>query len=125
MHTKNKAHKHTHIHTHTHTGMCFGGSETCRQSWTRNTCNLTHWLSRIFFTCSIGFILPQSMITKKAILDGWEVGSAAFFGRYTHVHRCVSNMSLYAHVCIRMYLCMYTFVNMYICLCMYKQSCIM
>ena len=63
-------------------GMCFGGSEACRSSWDRNTRNLTHWLSRIFFTCSIGFIMPDSMATTEAVLDGWEVASAAFFGSF-------------------------------------------
>jgi Kef-type K+ transport system membrane component KefB len=63
-------------------GMSFGGSEACRLSWDRNTCNLTHWLSRIFFTCSIGFIMPEGMVTMEAVLDGWEIASAAFFGSF-------------------------------------------
>ena len=54
-------------------GMCFGGSDACRISWDRNTRNLTHWLSRIFFTCSIGFIMPESMAMTEAVLDGFEV----------------------------------------------------
>jgi hypothetical protein len=63
-------------------GMCFGGSESCQNSWNRNTRNLTHWLSRIFFTCNIGFILPKIMGTPESVLDGFEVASAAFFGSF-------------------------------------------
>ena len=63
-------------------GMCFGGSIECREAWERNTCNLTHWLSRIFFTCSIGFLMPSEVWTLSAMLDGFEVASAAFFGSF-------------------------------------------
>jgi Kef-type K+ transport system membrane component KefB len=104
-------------------GLCFGGSEQCRESWIRNTRNLTHWLSRIFFTCSIGFLMPKTMWSRSAVLNGWELASAAFFGSFiggalgslpvlmkekstlSNVVLCGSSMAYSGEVCVCVCVC--------------------
>eukprot|EP00286_Rhodomonas_abbreviata_P019993 CAMPEP_0181294138 /NCGR_PEP_ID=MMETSP1101-20121128/3435_1 /TAXON_ID=46948 /ORGANISM="Rhodomonas abbreviata, Strain Caron Lab Isolate" /LENGTH=611 /DNA_ID=CAMNT_0023398765 /DNA_START=80 /DNA_END=1915 /DNA_ORIENTATION=+ len=64
-------------------GLCFSGVKDARRIWKERSGNVSPWLSRIFFACTIGFLLPEQMWEEeKPLYIGLKVAAAALGGRF-------------------------------------------
>mmetsp|Transcript_9016 Transcript_9016/g.30069 ORF Transcript_9016/g.30069 Transcript_9016/m.30069 type:complete len:567 (+) Transcript_9016:235-1935(+) len=62
-------------------GLSFSKIQSARDIWEKNTKNIGPWLYRIFFSCSLGFLMPNSMGNRgEAISAGIEVSVAGILG---------------------------------------------
>jgi Kef-type K+ transport system membrane component KefB len=63
-------------------GVVFSGVSGGRLSWEHNTRNLSPWLLRLFFACTVGFTIPYRMwVWKDDALAGFFVGVMAIIGK--------------------------------------------